>query len=62
MLLDHDGIDGFGVSESQETKPSRPSTEAVTHDRAFYDLAELGKIILERFYLVISTYYASNLN
>lgn len=48
VLLDHDHVDDFRVLERQETESTRAAGNAVSHDRAFCDLAELREVILER--------------
>lgn len=48
MLLDHNGVDAFGVSESEETKASRAAGCGVTHNSTFTDFAELCEVSFER--------------
>lgn len=50
MLLDHDRIDRLGISKSQEAESSGPASGIVSHDSAFLDLAELGEVVMHRFY------------
>lgn len=50
MLLHHDHVDNLGVFESQETETTRASSDSIAHHCAFCDFAELGEVVLERFY------------
>jgi hypothetical protein len=45
MFLHHDYVDNFGVLEGKETKSTRAASHAITHDRAFRDLAKLGEVV-----------------
>lgn len=47
MLLDHNDVDDLGVLEGEEAKATRASSDAVAHDCAFGDFAELSEVILE---------------
>ena len=47
MLLDHDSVDAFRVSEGEEAKASRAAGRRVAHNSAFADLAELREVVLE---------------
>lgn len=41
VLLYHDGVDAFGVSEGKEAKTSRTAGRRVAHDGTFADFTEL---------------------
>lgn len=47
VLLHHDSVDALWVLEGEETETARAPACAVAHDRAFYDFAKLGEIVLE---------------
>lgn len=54
MLLDHDSVDAFGVSESEEAKASRAAGCGVAHDGTFADLTKLREVVFEGICVTIS--------
>ena len=54
MLLDHDHVDNLRVLEGQEAETARAACNAVSHDCAFCDLAELCEVILQGLCMLVS--------
>jgi hypothetical protein len=55
VFLDHHNIDGTSVFECEKSKSSGAARCTITHNCAFLDLSKLGKVVLQRFYIIIST-------
>ena len=54
MLLDHNGVDRFWVLKREKAEPARAAGGAITHYLTVDDLAELGEVLFEGFWLNVS--------